>query len=199
MKIIGLLGGVASGKSMVAGLLANRGAKILNADEIAHEVLLRPDVEAAARNRWGEKPFGPDGRIDRHALARIVFAPPPDGPPEREFLEHLIHPHVVQIIKQRLEQFSQSGVKTAVIDAPLLAEAGLDELCDKLVFVDAPARLRLERALARGWKKEDFTAREDAQKSLDFKRNRADLLIDNSASPEYTQAQIGRLWQTLIQ
>ena len=79
-----------------------------------------------------------------------------------------------------------------------LPEAGLDKLCDKLIFVDAPPEVRLQRAMARGWRKEDFTAREDAQKSLDFKRNRADVVIDNSGSPEQTQAQVQRLWQTLI-
>jgi dephospho-CoA kinase len=97
-----------------------------------------------------------------------------------------------------LEALSGSAVKAAVIDAPLLAEAGLDKLCDKLIYIDAPPEARLERALARGWRKEDFAAREDAQKSLDFKRNRADLIINNSGSPEQTQSQVERLWQALI-
>ncbi len=97
-----------------------------------------------------------------------------------------------------MEAFDKSDVKAVVIDAPLLAEAGLDKLCDKLVFVDAPPEVRLQRALARGWRKEDFAAREDAQKSLDFKRKRADVVIDNSGSSEQTQAQVKRLWQNLI-
>ena len=198
MKIIGLLGGIASGKSMVAEQLALCGAKVLNADTIAHEVLQRPEIEAAVRERWGDNVFGADGRIDRRRLAEIVFSPLPNGLEERTYLEQLTHPEVIGIIKEQLEGLDKSSVKAVVIDAPLLAEAGLDKLCDKLVFVDASPEIRLQRAVARGWRKEDFTAREDAQKSLDFKRKRADVVIDNSGSPEQTQAQIRRLWQTLI-
>jgi dephospho-CoA kinase len=198
MKIIGLLGGVASGKSMVAEQLASLGAKVLNADKIGHEVLQNPKIEAAVRERWGNAVFGSDGRIDRRALARIVFAPPPDGPPERAYLEQLTHAEIIPIIKERLDALAGSAVKAAVIDAPLLAEAGLDNLCDKLIYVDAPPEVRLERALVRGWRKEDFAAREDAQKSLDFKRKHADLIINNSGSPEQTQTQVERLWPALI-
>jgi dephospho-CoA kinase len=198
MKIIGLLGGIASGKSMVAEQLACCGAEVLNADKIAHEVLQRPEIEAAVRGRWGNAVFDDAGRIDRKRLAELVFAPPPEGPQDRKYLEELTHPEVIRIIKERLDEAAKSGIPAAVIDAPLLSEAGLDKLCDKLIFVDAQNELRLGRAIARGWKREDFAAREDAQKSLDFKRNRADLVIDNSGSPEQTQAQIGRLWQNLI-
>jgi dephospho-CoA kinase len=198
MKIIGLLGGVASGKSMVAGQLASLGATVLNADEIGHEVLRQPKIEAAVRQRWGDAVFGADGRIDRKKLAWIVFAPPPDGPPARVYLEQLTHAEILPIIKEQLDALAGSAVKAAVIDAPLLAEAGLDKLCDKLIYVDAPPEMRLQRALARGWRKEDFAAREDAQKSLNFKRKRADLIINNSGSPEQTQTQVERLWQALI-
>jgi dephospho-CoA kinase len=198
MKVIGLLGGVASGKSMVAEQLASCGAKVINADLIGHEVLRKPAIEAAARKRWGEKVLGADGRIDRRRLAEMVFASSPDGLQDRAYLEELTHPEIVRIIKQQLESLARSAVEAAVLDAPLLWEAGLDKLCDKLVFVDLPPEVRLQRALARGWRKEDFAAREDAQKSLDFKRGRADVVIDNSGSPEQTQAQVRRLWQTLI-
>jgi dephospho-CoA kinase len=160
--------------------------------------LRQPAIEAAVRKRWGDGVFGADGRIDRKLLGGIVFAPPPNGPRDRKFLERLTHPEIVRIIKERLDKAARSGAAAAVIDAPLLAEAGLDGLCDKLVFVDTPLDIRLQRALARGWRKEDFAAREDAQKSLDFKRNHADEVIDNSGSPEQTQAQVRRLWQILI-
>jgi dephospho-CoA kinase len=198
MKVIGLLGGIASGKSMVAEQLAACGAKVLNADQIAHEVLRRADVEAAARSRWGGGVFGPDGHIDRARLAEVVFAPPPEGPRHRAYLEQLTHAEVIRIIEEELAALRGSAVGAAVIDAPLLAEVGLDKICDMLVFVDAPERVRLERAAARGWRKEDFAAREDAQESLDSKRKLADLIIDNSGPPEQTQAQVRRLWSGLI-
>jgi dephospho-CoA kinase len=198
MKIIGLLGGVASGKSMVAEQLAGCGAVVLNADNIGHEVLRRPDIEAAARRRWGDGVFGADGHLDRNRLGKIVFAPGPAGQQERVYLEQLTHGEIIRVIGARLHDLAKSGAKAAVIDAPLLAEAGLDRLCDRLIFVDAPEEARLGRAMSRGWRKEDFAAREDAQKSLDFKRKRADVVIDNSGSSEQTQAQVERLWQSLI-
>jgi dephospho-CoA kinase len=198
MKVIGLLGGIASGKSMVAEQLASCGARVLNADKIAHEVLRQPKIETAIRERWGDAVFEADGRINRKRLAGIVFASAPNGPQDRKFLEQLTHPEIIRIMEHMLAELARSGIEAAVLDAPLLQEAGLDKLCDKLIFVDATPEVRLQRALARGWRKEDFAAREDAQKSLDFKRNRADVIIDNSGSPEQTQAQVQRLWRTLI-
>ena len=94
MKILGLLGGVASGKSLVSRQLAERGAVVLDADRAGHEALRLPSIEEAARRRWGDAIFGPDGHIDRSRLAKIVFAPPPEGPKERIFLEALTHPEI---------------------------------------------------------------------------------------------------------
>ena len=85
-----------------------------------------------------------------------------------------------------------------MLDAPLLLEAGWDGLCDTLVFVDAPRPLRMARAVGRGWREEEFAAREGVQKSLDSKRARADVIIDNSGSPESTRAQVERFWHTLV-
>jgi dephospho-CoA kinase len=199
MKILGLLGGIASGKSMVADLLAACGAKILNADIIGHEILCRPEIEAAIRERWGADVFDPKGRVDRSKLSKIVFATPPAGPRELEYLVKLTHPEIIQEIKCRMKVFAEADEKVIVFDAPLLAESGLDKFCDSIIFIDAPYEQRLKRAIARGWRKEDFNAREAAQKSLDFKRERADVIIDNSGSSEETQSQISRLWQSLIQ
>ncbi len=103
MKILGLLGGVASGKSLVARQLAELGAAILDADRAGHEALRLPNVEVAARQRWGDAVFGPDGHIDRPRLARIVFAPPPDGPKERKFLESLTHPEIARRLAGQAE------------------------------------------------------------------------------------------------
>ncbi len=214
MKILGLLGGVASGKSLVARQLADMGAVVLDADRAGHEALRLPRVEEAARQRWGNKIFGPDGHVDRRSLARIVFAPPPDGPPERKFLEDLTHPEIGRRLLAQVEAIKTAssatnavvdgpeGGKTApplaILDAALILEAGWDKLCDYLAFIDVPREMRMARALKRGWTEEDFTAREAAQESLDCKRPRADLIIDNSGSAEHTQAQVQRLWQFLV-
>ena len=198
MQVIGLMGGVASGKSLVAEQLAALGAGVLDADRAGHEALALPEIEAAARQRWSAAAFAADGRIDRARLARIVFAAPPDGPREREYLEQLTHPEIGRLLRQQAEALAAAGTGVAVLDAPLLLEAGWDKLCDRLVFVDAPRQARLARALKRGWTEEDFAARERAQESLDSKRKRADAVIDNSGSPQYTQAQVERFWHSLI-
>ena len=100
MHLIGLLGGVASGKSFVARQLAAWGAGVLDADRAAHEVLREPATEEAARARWGERVFGPDGRIDRSKLAQVVFSPLPEGVKERAYLEKLIHPEVGRRLRE---------------------------------------------------------------------------------------------------
>jgi dephospho-CoA kinase len=221
MKILGLLGGVASGKSLVARQLAELGAAVLDADRAGHEALQLPCVEEAARQRWGDAAFGPDGHLDRSRLAKIVFAPPPDGPKEREYLEELTHPEIGRRLLAQAEAIrtvlpgspsttvnekrglAQTDTRKtvsplAVLDAALILEAGWDKLCDYFVFIDVPEEVRLARALQRGWTEGDFAAREAAQESLDSKRARADLIIDNSGSAEHTQAQVQRLWQFLV-
>ncbi len=198
MHIIGLLGGVASGKSMVARQFVQLGAGLLDADRIGHEVLRLPEVEAAARQRWGARVLGPDGRIDRTRLARVVFNAEPDGKRERQYLEEITHPEITRRLRRQAESMSAAGVKAAVLDAPLLLEAGLAEGCDKLVFVESPREARLARALTRGWSTEEFWVREDVQESLDRKRERADAILDNSGSPEQTRAQVEQFWASLI-
>ncbi|MGO9114843.1 MAG: dephospho-CoA kinase [Thermoguttaceae bacterium] len=197
MRILGLLGGVASGKSLVSRQLAELGAAVLDADRAGHETLRMPCIEEAARQRWGNAVFSPDGHIDRSRLAGIVFAPPPDGPRERKYLEELTHPEIGRRLLAQAEA-QKPVAPLAVLDAALILEAGWDRLCDYFAFVDVPQELRLARALQRGWTEGDFAAREAAQESLDSKRARADVIIDNSGSAEHTQAQVQRLWQFLV-
>ncbi len=198
LRTIGLLGGVASGKSLVSTIFADHGLGVLDADRVGHEVLRMPHVLAAARNRWGEIIISADGQIDRGRLAKMVFAADETGIRERAFLEHLTHPEIALRLMLEANQWAASGVPAVVLDAPVLLEAGWDEWCDKLVYIDAPRTIRLARALARGWKEEDFNAREDAQESLDFKRRRADVVLDNSGSTEQTRSQIERCLPTLL-
>ena len=197
MQIIGILGGVASGKSTVAEQFVRLGAGLLDADRAGHEALRLPHVEAAARERWGEAIFGADGRIDRAKLARVVFAHGAEGERERRYLEQLTHPEIGRLLNEQANALA-SETEVAVLDAALMVEAGWDKLCEKTVFVEAPREARLARAMARGWDEEDFAAREGAQESLDRKRMRADAIIDNSGSPERTQAQVEQFWTSLI-
>ena len=198
MQVVGLLGGVASGKSTVARLLAEAGAGVLDADHAGHEALCLPEIEQAARSRWGESVFGVDGRLDRSRVAEIVFAPPPDGPRERRVLEQWTHPEIARIIRRQADALSAKSCPVAVLDAPLLLEAGWAKWCNMLVFVDVPRELRLARALQRGWTSADFEARERAQISVERKRARAHLTLENAGDMEEIRRQVARLWQSLI-
>jgi dephospho-CoA kinase len=158
-----------------------------------------PEVVQTVRQRWGEAVFGPDGQVDRKALAKIVFDPSPNGRQELQYLEQLTHPKIGQLLSQEAEALAATGrYKALVLDAPVMLEAGWHTLCDHIVFVDAPRQVRLARAQSRGWTEADFTSREAAQESLDVKRRQADAIIDNSGSLESVQAQVRRLWDSLL-
>jgi dephospho-CoA kinase len=198
MRIIGILGGIASGKSLVTRQFAQLGAGVLDADQMGHEVLQLPHIEAAARRRWGDGIFGPEGRIDRTGLARIVFGPGPNAQKERKYLEQLTHPEIAHRLWRQIGTISATATTLVVLDAALLLETGWDKWCEKIVFVDAPREMRMARAVSRGWSEADFAAREAAQDSLEGKRARADVIVDNSGSPERTQAQVEQFWASLI-
>jgi len=198
MRIIGILGGIAGGKSTVAGMLSRLGAGLLDADRAGHEVLRLSEVEAKLRKYFGDEPFGPDGHIDRKRLAATVFGDSPAQREKRAFLEQVAHPEIGHLLGEQAEAMRAEGTQVAVLDAPLLLEAGWGGMCEKLIFVDAPRMTRLRRALARGWSEEDFAAREGAQMSVDLKRRRADVIVDGSGSLEQTQAQVEHLWKSLV-
>ncbi len=106
MLVIGILGGVASGKSLVSSELAQLGAGVLDADRAGHEVLRMPAIAAAARQRWGDEIFTADGQIDRKRLAGLVFSPPPEGPRQRKYLEELTHPEIGRLLDQQARRMS---------------------------------------------------------------------------------------------
>jgi dephospho-CoA kinase len=197
MKLLGLIGGVASGKSTVAELFRQQGAVVLDADRVGHEVLRLPGVRAAVGGRWGKDVIGPDGEIDRKALGRIVFGPSPDGPRQLAELERITHPEIGSRLKAEIERLAKSGTPLAVLDAAVMLKSGWDRLCDAIAFIDVPRELRLARALNRGWTAEDFARREAAQEPVDEKRRRADIVLDNSRDLGYIQSQVQRCWQTL--
>ncbi|MEX0978457.1 MAG: dephospho-CoA kinase [Pirellulales bacterium] len=197
--IIGIAGGIASGKSFVTEHLQRLGAAVISADQAAHEVLKMEEVKRQARDRWGDAIFAADGQIDRQALGEIVFAPPPDGPRQREYLERMTHPRIGEIIGQKLAELVEQAASPAIVlDVPLLFESGRNEICDTVLFVDAPRHVRESRALARGWTREEFARREAAQQAAETKREQADVVIDNSAAPEAARAQVERFWRSLL-
>jgi dephospho-CoA kinase len=198
VPLIGIAGGIASGKSLVTEQLQALGAAVIVADQTAHEVLKQAEVKLAARERWGDEIFGPDGEIDRARLGKIVFAPTSQGPVELEYLEQLVHPRVRQIIHHQIEELARlPQTQAIVLDVPLLFESGWDHSCDTIVFVDAPREVRVSRAAERGWTSEEFDRREATQDSISSKRERSSVVIDNSGTKQATRVQVDRFWQSL--
>jgi dephospho-CoA kinase len=193
MKVFGLTGGVACGKSFVASCLAELGAVVLDADKLGHEVLAEPEVIAALRARWGDSILHHDGSIDRRAVAKIVFAPA--GAAERRFLEEISHPRIAEHLRQGIDRARQHQAPAVVIDAALLVEAGWHKLCHSVVFISVPRDVRLARAAARGWSEADVLAREAAQLPLDEKRHHSGYVIDNSGTPDETRQQAYEFWR----
>ena len=169
MKIIGLLGGVASGKSLVAEQFCKLGAGVLDGDRAGHEVLRLPEVKQLVRERWGQKVFTADGEVDRKSLGTIVFAPTPDGRRELEYLEKITHPRIGERLRQQAAELAARQVAAAILDAPVMLKAGWDAFCDHIVFVDSPQEIR-RAGPARGWRQEDIAARESVQEPLEVKR-----------------------------
>jgi dephospho-CoA kinase len=196
MRVIGLVGGIASGKSLVARQMVELGAGWLDADRAGHEALEIPEIKQALRDRWGDDVIAVDGRVSRTAVGQHVFGP--GATADRRFLEQLTHPRIGELLGRQAAALEEEGKSVLVLDAPLLMEAGWDEFCDKTVFVDTPHEVRLQRARGRGWSDAEFSAREAAQESLDVKRKRADVVLDNSGSPEFTREQVERFWRSLI-
>ncbi|MGC4003855.1 MAG: dephospho-CoA kinase [Pirellulales bacterium] len=168
--VVGLLGGIASGKSHVARLLVARGAVWLNADEAGHDVLREPDVKRLLVERWGPTILDESGEVDRRMVAAIVFAKTPSGANELAWLESVSHPRIRAKLEQRIAKLRNGPTPVAVLDAPVMLKSGWDRLCDLVIFVNAREDVRLERAIKRGWTAEEFAAREASQEPLSVKR-----------------------------
>ncbi|MBL8841330.1 MAG: dephospho-CoA kinase [Planctomycetes bacterium] len=182
--VIGLLGGIGSGKSSVARHLAAAGAAWLDADRLAHAALDAPDVVAALRERHGASltVTGDPPRIDRASLGRLVFG---SAPPQREALAHLeslLHPRVRAELLRRLDaHLAQRDVPAVLLDVPLLLETGaFAPRCDLLLFVESESSARAARVAARhGLSAAEFARREALQWPVAEKRKRADVVLSN--------------------
>ncbi len=177
--IIGILGGVGSGKSTVAAEFAKLGCRIIDADRIAHALLERKDVREKVVSVFGEGILDSAGKIDRKKLGDMVFA---DGD-RLSALNKIIHPLVLGRAEQLIERYSRENqVKAIVLDMPLLVEVGWAERCDKLIFVDCRRQLRVDRAKKIGIiGKNQHKIRENFQISLDKKVVIADNTVDNNS------------------
>jgi len=194
MLTIGVVGGIASGKTQVAKFFEEFGCRRLDADVMGHAVLAEPEVKAKLRARWGTTVFASDGEVDRQAVARLVFGDSAESVSELRFLESVTHPRIKARLFEMMDQARKQKVAGVVLDAALLMKAGWDELCDHVVFVDVPRDQRLSRALSRGWTETQFDARENSQIDICLKRERASSTIDNSGSLIETFQKVQKLW-----
>jgi dephospho-CoA kinase len=191
MIVIGIVGGIASGKSMVAKSFARLGAVIVDADRVGHQVLEEPSIKQKIRDAWGDRVFDEFGNVVRPRLAEIVF----DTDSENlKKLEQITHPRISSLLKEKLDQLSRGACPAVVLDAPVMLKSGWDRFCDKLVYVDCPREIRLQRAAKRGWTEAMFDQRESLQISLREKKARATEIIINSGTVEMIDQQVNSLW-----
>ncbi|PLX75817.1 MAG: dephospho-CoA kinase [Desulfuromonas sp.] len=193
--VLGITGGIATGKSRVAELFAECGATVISADELAREVVAPGgDVLKALADRFGAGILLPDGYLDRTALAAIIFA----DPAARSDLNRIIHPAIAELAEVRLQKFRDEGVDLIVYEAPLLFEADAVSRVDKVLVVTADNETQLQRLMARDQIDQAAAqARVAAQMPLAEKVARADYVIDNSGSVEQTAATVRTLYRQL--
>jgi len=190
--VIGIIGGIGSGKSTVADELAALGCAVIDADAIGHKLLDDADVLGEVRRRWGDEIFTSAGEVDRASLAEIVFA----SRDELDALNGILHPRIGREMAGAVDiAVADESIDAIVLDAALLVEAGWNELCSHVIFVDTPPAVRYRRVSEqREWKKENWEAREKMQISLDIKRSMCDYSIDGSSSVSHLRQQVRRLY-----
>lgn len=195
MLLVGLTGNIASGKSTVARLFAEYGATVIDADVLARDAV-EPGTRALQkiRERWGYDILAPDGSLDRTALRHEVFA----DPEELEALNAIVHPEVERMRREAIEAARLRGDRIVVCDIPLLFEKGLAEHFDRLVLVDAPRAMRLDRLQReRNLPTAEAMAMIAAQMPAELKRARADIVIDNDGTLEALAARAAEVWNVI--
>ncbi len=194
IRVVGLTGGIASGKSTVSAMLREEGAKVIDADEVARAVVVpgSEGLEAVAR-RFGHV-LAEDGRLDRAKLGARIFG----DPAERAALNALLHPRIQAEVQRQVKALHEAGGKVAIYDAPLIVENGLQALLDGLIVVAVPQAVQKARLRARnGLSEAEAQARLDAQLPLEDKVRHATWVVDNAGSLEATRAQVRRIWEAI--
>jgi dephospho-CoA kinase len=195
MRVIGLTGGIASGKSLVAGFLEEMGAVVVDADQLAREVV-KPGTGSyrAIVDFFGEIVLQEDGTLDRKALGRIVFA----DPEARARLEQMTHPAILRLAEERLDEERRKGTEIAFYMVPLLLEAGLASSVHEIWVVYADEGTQIERLMKRDKIGRDEAMRKiAAQMPMEEKVKFGQVIIDNRGTPDETRRQVLELWREL--
>jgi dephospho-CoA kinase len=188
--VVGLIGGIGSGKSRVAEELARRGAQVIVGDQLGHEALRQPEVRDRVLQRWPQV-RDEQGAVSRRRLGQIVFA----DDAELRALEEMVFPYIKRRITEEVAAAqANERARLIVLDAAVLLEAGWDFCCDRIVYVHATRAVRLRRlAEQRGWTAKEVEARARAQLPLTAKARRADFAVHNDGPPELLAPQIDDL------
>jgi dephospho-CoA kinase len=199
MLIVGLTGGFCTGKSTVAEMFKNLGARIIDLDDLSHKAI-RPKSSSYRKilRHFGRAILHPDGKIDRKKLAGIAF----EDTDRLRLLCEIVHPEVIKGMKRQIRFFKKKEkghLACVVVEAPLLFEAGLDKMMNKTVVVKIPRAVQFKRARAsRGLKTREISKRIKAQMPLRTKIRLADFVIDNSGSTTHTEEQVKKIWREIL-
>lgn len=194
MILVGLTGGLASGKSTVAAMLARRGAIVVDADELSRRAVA-PGTPGLARivETFGPEVLDTAGSLDRSALAKIVFA----DEQKRRTLESIVHPEVFRLLGRVVDGYRATDA-VVVFDAPLIVETGFDRACDFLIVVSAPDDAQIARvARTRGMSEEEARARIASQASPVEREGRAHIVLRNEGTIEDLERRVEPLWEEL--
>jgi len=194
MLKVAVTGSIASGKSLFASLLESRGAVVIDADLLGHELIRKTgSAYAPVLGTFGPDILGPDGEIDRKVLGRKVFA----DPAARERLNGLVHPALIAELARRIEGAERSGAQGAIVDAALVYELGLADAFDAVIVVTSPVERQIERLLGRGLDEAEARKRIAAQLDQGEKSRRGDFHVVNAGTRESLEAEAERVWNAI--
>lgn len=195
-KIIGIMGGIGSGKTTVSAEFARLGCAVIDADAIAAKLLNQKKIQSAIINAFGKKITSDTGQIDRNKLGKVVF----ESENNVNIANSIFHPPIIEQAKTLIDNYNRSkGIKAIVLDMPLLTEIGWDIKCDKLVFVESTDENRLKRAAKKDPEnKKNLKNREKFQISLDKKKEIAHYKINNNSDLSALADQVVRIFSIII-
>ena len=196
MLIIGVTGSLGSGKTTIASFFARRGVKVVNADKLAHSLILPGKICFKRIIRVFGKDILVRGRIDRKKLGECVFS----DTRNIKKLNAIIHPQVIKAVKKKMATYRKTkAVKAVILDVPLLIESGMHKLCDVVIIVKSSLKAQTARLKSRGFAPKEIQKRLSVQMSFAQKRRHGDFIIDNTKNFQKTKKQVEDIWQKLQQ
>ncbi len=196
MFVIGLIGGIGSGKSSVSSILNSLGVDVIDADKVGHEAYT-PNSEGWRKviSAFGKDIVGPENEIDRKKLGSIVFS----DPSEMEKLNKLMHPIIHDLVEEKIQNLADQGINVVVLEAAILIEANWQDLTDEIWLAKANREVVIERVqLRNNFSREEIIKRIESQMSNNDREKHADIVIDNDGTIEQLEETVKTLWQSRV-